>query len=221
MMGLRMMVTSRDKMPRTAASRGALLCGLTALLLALAACSAEESEEPDASRINEGPTYLALEAAAIELEVPLNLLMAIAYTETHWEMAAGSTETGFDREGNVWGVMGLAEGRNLERAAGSVEEHIDDVRYDLRVNVRAAAALLAIIAANALGPDFAEKAALGDYWDVVAEYAGFADPETTISYVQEVMDCLRHGAGKTLSNGEIVEFHGAGDAVDERAYGEG
>ena len=209
-------------MRRSQDHRRVFMSVLMVLSLALAACHEDlENDEPDISTLNEGPTYRAFEASAIELDVPLNLLMAVSYVETRWEMVAGNGAEVFDSQGSVWGVMGLAEGRTLERAAEAVGETVDDVRYDLRINVRSAAALLSIVAANTLGPDFAEKAALGDYRDVLAVYAGFDDPETTISYVQAVMDCLRHGAGRVLPNGEIVEFHGAGDAVDEQAYGEG
>lgn len=196
----------------------ALATFMTALFLILPACE-EDSDEPDPSLLNDGPVYRAFEAAAIELDVPLNLLMATAYVETRWEMVAGESKSPFDDGSAAWGVMGLAEGRNLERAADVVEADIDSVKTNLDSNVRAAAALLSIIAANTLSPDYAERAALGDWRDVLADYGGFSNPETTISFQQEVMDCLRHGAGRVLESGEIIEFQGAGDAVDRQAYG--
>ncbi len=189
-------------------------------LVFFAGCK-EQDEEVEGAQLNKGPTYRAFEAAAIELDVPINILMAIGYEETGWEMVTGQSERSIDPSGLSWGVMGLAEGRNLERAASTIDADLNEVRHDLSTNVRAAAALLSVIAANTLGPDYAERAALGDWRDVVANYSGFSDPETAIEFVEMVMECVRDGAGRVLDNGEIIELQGVGDAAFEQAYGDG
>ncbi|MFW5878792.1 MAG: hypothetical protein ACOCVR_03145 [Myxococcota bacterium] len=190
------------------------------LLLAVVAisCGEDTSEDPV---VNAGPTYRALEAASIELDIPPALLMAVASVQSGFEMIHGQALSPHYADSACWGVMGLADDRNLDESAEIVGARPDDVRFDLESNVRAAAALLSALAADTLGHDYAEWAALGDWRDVLAAYSGLEDPEAALGWVEEVMERLRYGDGRVLENGEIVEFEGAGDAVDEMTVREG
>ena len=206
------MADRRETMTRRNDSHQVLFACMLALFMAPLACGEEPGEDV---LVNAGPTYRALEAAAIELDVPPSLLMAVASVQSGFEMVQGQAVSEYGSDVAAWGVMGLADGRNLEQAAEVVGKHQDDVRFDLGSNVRAAAALLSVTAANTLGWDFAEWASLGDWRDVLASYSGIEDPEMALGWVDEVMERLRNGDGRVLSTGEVVEFHGAGDSVDE------
>src|SRR5206468_2394251 len=90
-------------------------------------------------------------AAGGEFRVAPELLAAIGWVETRWQMVRGAEE--FPGRPAGFGVMAL-RGAALDRGAALAGVTPDAARRDPRANIRAAAALLAAYAAEA-----------GDDWD--------------------------------------------------------
>lgn len=118
-------------------------------------------------------------AAGAEFGVPAELLRAIGYVETRWQMVAGREE--HDGMPAAHGVMAL-RGERLRDGARLARVSEDAVRRDARANVRAAAALLRAYA-DAEGIARADV----DAWDAaVARYGGIVHPEGRASYLRDV-----------------------------------
>ena len=125
------------------------------------------------------PFDAAFAAAAREFGVPEQLLRAIAWTETHWQMGEGHEE--FPGRPPAYGVMALS-GERLQRGARLAGVSVSAAEHDPAANIRAAAALLARAAADA-GVSAAQP---GAWASVVAEYSGIQLPAGRTSYVQRV-----------------------------------
>src|SRR5690606_29635332 len=105
------------------------------------------------------------EDAAAEFDVPADLLMAVGFAETGWEMVEGGRE--FEGVAPAYGVMGL-RGDRLTEAAALAGVDPDGARYDEQDNIRAAAALLSRYADEA----GIERSDLAAWAPVVARYSG-------------------------------------------------
>lgn len=179
-----------------------------ALALGLGACT---NQVGDASDINSDRTDPAFESslrtpevfephfeeAADEFRVPADLLKAIAYTETQWEMIVGEEE--HEGRAAAFGLMALrgealAEGANLAR----VSEEL--VRTDSRENIRAAAALLSSYADEMAF----DRLDLGAWAPAVARLSGIEDINTQAHYIHEdVYEALRSGAQAYTPDGQL------------------
>lgn len=107
-----------------------------------------------------------MEAAAKEFGVPAELLMAIGQYETNWTNIGPSIDRG-------WGMMHLVENHyadTLNKAAGLIQVDKDEVRTNMRQNIRGMAALLA----DAAGPKKTSKK-LEDWFDAVKAVTGLSD----------------------------------------------
>jgi hypothetical protein len=135
--------------------------------------------------------------AAAESGVPADLLKAIAYVETRWQMVAGEDEHEGRPSGS--GLFGLT-GDNL--AAGAKAAGVDEnaARYELGANIAAASARLADLASTqgVTGDD------LMDWTPVVAEFAQNPDDEARAAYVDEVIRVLALGAQEIAEDGTLV-----------------
>jgi hypothetical protein len=140
------------------------------------------------------------ESAATEYGVPRELLLAMGYVNTMWEMPP--PEVSAYREGDIhgrgaYGIMQLMQNpsqNSLGRAAeltGLSEEALKD---DRAANIRGGAAVLAGIQ----GPD--KPADLNGWQEAVAEYGGID------LYAVEVYETLQSGASATISTGESVKL---------------
>ncbi|HEU0032078.1 MAG TPA: N-acetylmuramoyl-L-alanine amidase [Kofleriaceae bacterium] len=142
--------------------------------------------------------------AARTYGVPVDLLKAIAYVETRWEMVDGSEEV----EGRSAGAGVFAlYGDNL--AIGAAEANVDPelARTDLSANLAAAAARLAALAADR-GVTATDLVA---WRDVIADFAQNPDDEARAAYVDEVITVLALGATSIAEDGTVVaviEPHG-------------
>ncbi|HEY0138526.1 MAG TPA: N-acetylmuramoyl-L-alanine amidase [Nannocystis sp.] len=128
--------------------------------------------------------------AAAEFDVPAQLLQAIGYTETQWQMVEGLSE--FDGQEPAFGVMAL-RGERLALGAKLAGEDIEAVKTDRRANIRAGAALLSVDA-DELGFDRSNLAA---WAPAVARFSGIPDslPEIQANYVHnDVYAAMRDGA---------------------------
>lgn len=138
------------------------------------------------------PYDAAFEAAADEFEVPADLLRAIGYVETRWEMVVGTE--GHHGLAPAYGVMAL-RGERLSRGAELAAVSEEAVRTQPEANIRAAAALLR---------SFSEQLSAGgvDEWlPAVRRYSGIELTEGRVSYGEEVFAVLegrRTPAGAAL-----------------------
>jgi N-acetyl-anhydromuramyl-L-alanine amidase AmpD len=118
-------------------------------------------------------------AAGAEFGVPAEVLRAIGYVETRWEMIEGHEE--FEGMPPAYGVMALRGDRLREAARlAGLDEAL--VRADPAANIRAAAALLRANA-EALGVAGADEAA---WAPVVARYSGIEIGAGRSAYADEV-----------------------------------
>lgn len=136
------------------------------------------------------------EDAAIEFNVPVELLKAIGYTETQWQMLAGHEE--FDGLPAAYGIMAL-RGDRLARGAELAGVTEDEARTAERANIRAAAALLAEHG-DVLG---VERADLGAWAPAVAQFSGLPEGDGQSHYV--VNDV--YGA---INSGVAIQIEGDG-----------
>ena len=149
--------------------------------------------------------------AAKEFDVPLQLLQAVAYVESQWQMVEGQEE--FEGLAPAYGVMAL-RGDRLSRAAELAGESVADVRTGRRANIRAGAALLSA-AADELEID---RSKLGAWAPAVARFSGIADEliDVQANYVHnDVYARLRAGMTITGADGTPVATMLPIDALPE------
>ncbi|WP_428268159.1 N-acetylmuramoyl-L-alanine amidase [Haliangium sp.] len=179
---------------------------ISVLALVLSACGVQ-GEEPapvgnDSELAQAERTPFPLDAlfaeAAQEFDVPADLLKAIAYVETRFEMIAGHEE----HEGlaPAHGLMAL-RGEALERGAALADVPVDTARSDALGNILAAAALLSDYA-DELGLDRADLAA---WAPAVARMSGIESLEAQSHYVhEEVYATLRQGVVAVTPEGDVA-----------------
>jgi hypothetical protein len=142
----------------------------------------------------------AFESAAMEYGVPQDLLLAMGYVNTMWEMPPPRM-TAY-REDDIhgrgaYGIMQLVRNPwedtlgEASRLTGLSEEQL---KNDRSANIRGGAAILAGIQ----GQD--RPADLNGWQEAVAEYGGID------LYATEVYETLRSGASATISTGESLEL---------------
>jgi hypothetical protein len=140
------------------------------------------------------------EFAATEYGVPQELLLAMGYVNTMWEMPP--PEVSAYREGDIhgrgtYGIMQLVQNPwedtlgEAARLTGLPEEQLKNNRA---ANIRGGAAVLAGI------PGSDKPSDLNGWQEAVAEYGGID------LYATEVYETLQSGASATTSTGESVEL---------------
>ncbi|HYO53015.1 N-acetylmuramoyl-L-alanine amidase [Archangium sp.] len=183
-----------------------------AAALALAACGPQETtSNPTPAAIEDSRTPAQREAertpyqleaafakASADFGVPADLLKAISYTETRWEMVQGHEE--FEGMPAAYGLMALRGAKLSEgaRLAGVSEEA---VRTQPEANIRAAAALLSAYA-NELK---VAREDLGAWAPAAAKLSGIENTDAQAQYIhQGVYDVLRKGAVAQTPAGELA-----------------
>ena len=138
------------------------------------------------------------DSAATEYKVPEELLMAMGYVNTLWEMPppeASDYEKGDLHGRGTYGIMQLVQTPwedTLGRAAHLTGLSEERLKTERAANVRGGAAVLA----NIVGKD--KPSELNGWYEAVAEYGG-GD-----LYAQEVFETLKSGASATISTGESL-----------------
>ncbi|MBN1207197.1 MAG: N-acetylmuramoyl-L-alanine amidase [Myxococcaceae bacterium] len=185
-----------------------------AAALSLAACGPQQSPEnpeqtqPPAGAIdsaqgvfNRGSTGQLdplFDKAAAEFNVPADLLKAISFSETRWQMVAGEEE--FEGLAPAFGVMAL-RGERLERGAALAGVPAELVRTDAQANIRAGAALLSA-SADELKVD---RADLGAWAPAVAQLSGITHTDAVAEYIhKDVYATLRNGAVAESADGTLI-----------------
>ncbi len=140
------------------------------------------------------------EAAAAEYGVPKEILVAMGYVNTDWEMPP--PEASAYREGDIhgrgaYGIMQLVQNpseNSLGRAAELTGLSEEELKNDREANIRGGAAVLADIQ----GPD--RPAELGGWQEALTEYGGID------LYAIEVYETLQIGVSATTSTGERLSL---------------
>jgi hypothetical protein len=125
----------------------------------------------------------AFDAAGAAYDVPVDLLIAIARTETGLQDVTGAEE--FPGQSAAYGVMAL-RGDHLAEGARLAGLEVERVQVDRAANVLAAAALLDAWASEA-GLD---RRDLGAWAPLVARYSGIGLEEAAAAYVHD--EVYRH-----------------------------
>jgi hypothetical protein len=154
------------------------------------------------------------EEAAEEYGVPVNLLMAMGYVNTRWEMPppeANEYERGNPHGRGSYGIMALVQNPfsdtlgEASRLTGIPEQELKTIRA---ANIRGGAALLASSAGGYASDDPA------DFYGAVAgrglaagnNYASVSGIGGGRLYAEQVFGTLRRGASKRILSGETVSL---------------
>lgn len=154
--------------------------------------------------------------AVLAEDVPLEILVGIAYSETGMQMVQGEEE--FEGRSPGFGVMGL-RGDMIPLAAELAGLSEEEVTTDRDANIMAVAALLSEWAAEE-GIDTSD---LGAWAPVVARYSGIENPEGLAEYVHhEVFAAINTGV--KLEGFEMDATEATADyptpAIDEQRTGD-
>src|SRR5918995_553911 len=140
------------------------------------------------------------QSAAAKYGVPKELLMAMGYVNTLWEMPPpdASDYVPGDRHGRgAYGIMQLVQNPwedTLGRAANQTGLPEERLKTERAANVVGGAAVLAGIAGDNRSSN------LNGWYEAVAEYGGGE------LYAQEVFETLKSGASATISTGESLQL---------------
>ena len=147
-----------------------------------------------------GTLQKSFESAARHWDVPLPVLMAVGYVESHWEQRGG--EPSLD---NGFGIMHITDGPTgtLQRAAELTGLPGDAIKLTSAANIEAGAALLSDISRK-LSLNDANRKDLARWYSVVASYSGAPDESVRQGYADQVFSVIQNGQKATLSDGETI-----------------
>ena len=139
-------------------------------------------------------------AAAKRYDVPVELLLAVGYVNTRWEMpppALGDYEPGNIHGRGGYGIMGLRRDPTADTLGAASELtgiSVDELVTDRRSNILGGAAVLAA------SLDGFEPGDINGYYDAVAEYGDGP------LYANQVYEILQSGASATTLSGESLSL---------------
>src|SRR5262249_51392707 len=124
----------------------------------------------------------AFNTSARHWGVPVEILMAIGYVESHWEQRNG--EPSID---NGYGGMHLVDGPmgTLRQSQSFTGLSAQAIKSSELANIEAGAAILNDIS-HKLGMDKQDQNSLVAWYPAVAEYSGSSDPSVSDGYAREV-----------------------------------
>jgi len=141
----------------------------------------------------------AFEDAAKESGVPIELLITIAYAESHFDGHNGKPS-----QAGGFGVMHLVantQANTLEAAAKLTGIPIEDLENNMTANIRGGAALLRAYADEA-GMDETSRQDLAAWYKVVARYSNASNMAVARLYADEVIKLLNSGFSGASPQGE-------------------
>lgn len=150
----------------------------------------------------DGSLESEFQAASEEYGVPRDLLKAMGYVNTRWEMPppdASEYEKGGPSEGSpesrgAYGIMNLMQNpstNTLGKAATLTGLSENELKTDRGANIRGAAAVLADMQGN-------QNEDLNAWFDTVSDYGGGP------LYANQVYETLQEGTSAEISSGETV-----------------
>ena len=169
---------------------------------------AQDEPRPGASLVAE------FREAAQEYGVPMELLMAMGYVNTRWEMPPPETnayERGNPHGRGSYGIMALVQNPysdtlgEASRLTGIPEE---ELKMNRAANIRGGAALLASSAGGYIPEDLSGLvgAVAGRGLATGQNYVAVSGVGGGELYAEQVFEVLRTGASKTISSGEMVSL---------------
>ncbi|MCC5581963.1 N-acetylmuramoyl-L-alanine amidase [Microtetraspora sp. AC03309] len=181
----------------------ALIASALAALVALAAFAVQP-----ATAAKELPLPAAFARAAAAHDVPRDLLVAIAYAETHLDAHEGKPSAN-----GGYGVMHLVSNPSthvLEKAAELTGLPVEKLRADTEANIMGGAAVLRAHA-DELGLDEAARKDVGRWYQAVAAYGNASSPEVARLYADAAYEQLGLGIdarGVTVKPQEVTADRG-------------
>ncbi|MGW4794390.1 N-acetylmuramoyl-L-alanine amidase [Nonomuraea sp. NPDC004297] len=158
------------------------------------------------------PVSGAFARASAAHEVPRDLLVSLAYAETHLD--------GHDGEPSAsggYGVMHLVASRTLERAATLTKRPVSALKSDPAANIDGGAAVLRALA-DETGLDAAARKDPARWYQAIARYGGSAAPDVARLYADTVYDLMAEGVRATTPDGESVTVQPRAVEPDRGAY---
>lgn len=144
-----------------------------------------------------------LKEAAIEFNVPVELLQGIAYAETRWRPILPKGHAGKVQKGSMeveshngmpvgYGIMGLHDdphfGHSLVKAAKLIGQRPATLQTDMRANIRGAAALLSRYGAPRT------RASPLEAWEApLAKFSGIPQRDAAQLYTYEIFSAINQG----------------------------
>jgi hypothetical protein len=138
-------------------------------------------------------------AAAAEFDVPIDVLKAVGYVESQWQMVSGEVE--FDGLDPAFGTMAL-RGANLSRGADLLGVEEDALKTTRQLNIRAAAAVLR----EKADASKIDRKDLGAWAPAIAALSGI-EPKSPalVSYIhQNVYALISNGLVVTDLDGNVI-----------------
>lgn len=178
---------------------------LSALGLLLGPFSAVQAHSPPP-----GPLTGAFQRASQAFDVPRDLLVAIAYTETHFDDHHGAPSID-----NGYGVMHLVDNpqvHTLAQAATLLHLAAARLTSDQTENIRGAAALLRSLA-DQQDLTAETRSNLNAWYPVVARFSQSATDQVAHMYADEVYHWLATGVTAKTPSGETVNLPAHPDAA--------
>lgn len=172
-------------MTLTRARSAATAAGLLSTLLIFGGHPA--SAAPTTPAASEGPMAAAFARAAATYDVPRDLLVALAYSETHLDGHGGAPSAS-----GGYGVMHLVSNpaaHSLEKAAQITGQPARTLRGDDAANILGGAAVLRSYA-DEIGLDAAARKDAGRWYGAVAKYGNASTPEVARLYADTVYNFL-------------------------------
>lgn len=167
------------------------------------------------AQASQDPVNTAFAQSAAELDVPRDLLVAVAYGETHLDGHQGKPS-----HANGFGVMHLVSNpvrHTLEQAAVLIGEPAERLRSDTTANIRGGAAVLRALADEA-GMTAADRHRLEAWFPTVARYGGASDDRVARMYADTVYELLTTGIAARADGGEPVLVPGRAITPDRGRY---
>jgi N-acetylmuramoyl-L-alanine amidase-like protein/transglycosylase-like protein with SLT domain len=143
----------------------------------------------------------AFQDAAKEFDVPQALLIAIAYTETHFD-----SHNGKPSQDNGYGLMHLVDNpltQTLEAAAKLTGVSVEALKTDTTENIRGGAALLRAYA-DEQGLDEKSRQNLAIWYEIVARYSNASELAVARLYADGVFTLLNSGFSGVSPQGEEI-----------------
>ncbi|MGN9843302.1 N-acetylmuramoyl-L-alanine amidase [Nonomuraea sp. H19] len=154
-----------------------------------------------AANASADPMTDAFARAATTYEVPRDLLVSLAYAETHLDGHAGEPSAS-----GGYGVMHLVSNpttKTLERAATLTKQPVSALKSDDAANITGGAAVLRDYA-DGLGLSAAARKDAGKWYQAIAKYGNASSPDVARLYADTVYDLMAKGISATTPGGEDV-----------------
>lgn len=157
-------------------------------------------------------------AAAQEFNVPVSVLLGVAYNESHFESPSGMSSDGgygtMDLRTYVATTVSARDGKQvtvpkqaanyytLDQATKLLNESATTLETDVQQNIRGGAAVLAQDARQLNGGNLPNSVA--DWYSAVADFSGATSSTTASQFADDVFSVITSGTTLTTSTGQVI-----------------